>query len=327
MKRVRMGGLVALAFLFCSVPGRAQNTYVSLKTVFTLGGTVNAVPKFTTANHIGNSAITETGGNVTITGGITAGGTVSGTQGNFSTSITGGTVTGTSGNFSGIITNGSGGISTGGNIHSAGSGTFAGSVNANFINVTGNIISNGIVFSGTGNWGAQALSGNNNSSLQTLQLQNFAAPSGSNFMEAQFNASGSATFFTDTLGDTVARGTKSAVVPMLDGTMAKMFSVESPEVWFEDYGSGQLNGGMITVSLEEKFAQTVNLSKGYHVFLTPKGDCKGLYVTNETETGFEVRETGGGGSSVEFDYRIVAHRKGYEDQRLPTAIMPKLATR
>src|SRR6202049_1382938 len=236
MKRVRMAGFVVLIFLFCSVPGQAQNTYVSLKTVLTLGGTVNAVPKFTTATHIGNSAMSETGVNVTITGDISAGGTVTGAKGKFSTSITGGAVSGTTGNFStsitggggarntgnlsGMITHSAGGISTGGNVHSAGSGTFAGSVNANYINVSENIISNGIVFSGSNSWEAQALIGNNNSSLQTLQLQNFAAPSGSNFMEAQFNANGSATFFTDTLGDTVAFGTKSAVVPMLDGSVA-----------------------------------------------------------------------------------------------------------
>jgi hypothetical protein len=309
MKRVRMTGLVVLAVLFCGIPGRAQSTYVSLKTVFTLGGTVNAVPKFTTANHLGNSAISETGGNVAITGGITAGGAVSGTTGN----------------FSGAITNGAGGISTGGNINSAGSGTFA-SITAFDVNANGNLSGNFIFAGGTGGINGIVLQGNNNSSGQTLQLRNVAAPSSGDFIEAQFNAS-QATFFTDTLGDTVAFGTKSAAVPMPDGTMVKVFSVESPEVWFEDYGAGQLNGGMVTVSLEEKFTQTVNLSKGYHVFLTPKGDCKGLYVTSETETGFEVREMGGGGSSVEFDYRIVAHRKGYEDQRLPAAVMPKLVTK
>jgi hypothetical protein len=271
MKRGRMAGFVVLAMLFCSVPGHGQNA--PLKAVFTLGGTVNAVPKFTTATHIGNSAITETGGNVSITGGI----------------VTGGTVTGTSGIFSGTITAG------------------------------------GIINAGSTSPNTVALNAANNSSLWTLQLQNHAAPSGANFTEVQFNNT-QTTFFTDTQGDTSAIGTKSAVVPMQDGSMAKMFSVESPEVWFEDYGADKLSGGMVTVALDEKFVQTVNLSKGYHVFLTPKGDCKGLYVTNESDTGFEVKEMGGGGSSVEFDYRIVAHRKGYEELRLPAAVMPKLPT-
>ena len=54
----------------------------------------------------------------------------------------------------------------------------------------------------------------------------------------------------------------------------------------------------------------------YHVFLTPLGDCNGLYVTDKTATGFVVREFGGGISNVGFDYRIVAKRVGYEDQRM-----------
>ena len=81
----------------------------------------------------------------------------------------------------------------------------------------------------------------------------------------------------------------------------------APEVWFEDFGSGRLSGGATTVSLDPRFTQTVNLPLGYHVFLTPKGDCKGLFVTGETNSGFEVRELSGGKSAVEFDYRIVAH--------------------
>jgi len=52
------------------------------------------------------------------------------------------------------------------------------------------------------------------------------------------------------------------------------------------------------------------------VFLTPSGDCKGLYVGQRSAGGFEVRELGGGTSSIEFDYRIVAERRGYENIRM-----------
>jgi hypothetical protein len=51
------------------------------------------------------------------------------------------------------------------------------------------------------------------------------------------------------------------------------------------------------------------------VFLTPNGDCKGLYVHQKTATDFEVRELGNGNSNVKFDYRITALRKGYENVR------------
>jgi len=160
------------------------------------------------------------------------------------------------------------------------------------------------------------------SRTQALQVQSFFPPASNAYTEAQFDTNGNPTFWTDSLGDTVARGSKSAAVPLKSGQMVKVFSMESPEVWFEDFGSGQLMGGITTVSLDRKFVQTVNLPMGYHVFVTPKGDCKGLYVANETKDGFEVRELEGGQSSVAFDYRIVAHRKGYEAMRLPAAQMP-----
>jgi hypothetical protein len=60
----------------------------------------------------------------------------------------------------------------------------------------------------------------------------------------------------------------------------------------------------------------VNTGSEYHVFLTPQGDCRGLYVSNKSAAGFEVHELGGGQSNVAFDYRIIALRRGYEDLRL-----------
>ena len=76
------------------------------------------------------------------------------------------------------------------------------------------------------------------------------------------------------------------------------------------------HNGSAVVHLESTFAQTVNSSVEYHVFLTPNGDCKGLYVTSKTADSFEVHELAGGVASVAFDYRIMAHRKGYENIRL-----------
>ena len=95
-----------------------------------------------------------------------------------------------------------------------------------------------------------------------------------------------------------------------------MYAVESPENWFEDVGTGTLSSGSATVALDLTFAQTVNAGIEYHVFLTPRGDCEGLYVNNETATGFEVHELRGGRSNISFDYRIMARRKGYESIRL-----------
>jgi hypothetical protein len=95
-----------------------------------------------------------------------------------------------------------------------------------------------------------------------------------------------------------------------------LYAVQAPENWFEDTGSGQLNNGVAVVALDADYVQTVNTAMDYHVFLTPKGDCKGLYVANETAGGFEVHELGGGNSSIAFDYRIMAKRKGFENIRM-----------
>jgi hypothetical protein len=72
----------------------------------------------------------------------------------------------------------------------------------------------------------------------------------------------------------------------------------------------------VSIALDPTFAQTVNLGVDYHVFLTPNGDCKGLYVSQKSATSFEVHELGSGSSSVAFDYRIMAKRSGYENARL-----------
>ncbi|HLH24551.1 MAG TPA: hypothetical protein VK066_18675 [Chloroflexota bacterium] len=106
---------------------------------------------------------------------------------------------------------------------------------------------------------------------------------------------------------TVLGGPKSAAVPHPDGTYRRLYCVESPESWFEDIGHGQLTGGRASVALDRDFAALVH-SGDYEVFLTPKGDSRGLYVTGHTAAGFEVREQQGGTSSIAFGYRVVARR-------------------
>jgi hypothetical protein len=103
--------------------------------------------------------------------------------------------------------------------------------------------------------------------------------------------------------------------------MVALYAIDSPKNWFEDFGSGQLSNGSTTVQLEHVFAQTVDLDVNYHVYLTPNGDCKGLYTTRKTPTSFEVHELGKGTSNVGFDHRIVAERKGYENVRLADRTM------
>ncbi len=82
--------------------------------------------------------------------------------------------------------------------------------------------------------------------------------------------------------------------------------VEGVGNWREDFGSAQLHNGVAEVALLPSFLDTVDIQSGYHVFLTPVGDSRGLYVAQKTADGFEVREHGGGKSNIAFDYRLVA---------------------
>jgi hypothetical protein len=117
-------------------------------------------------------------------------------------------------------------------------------------------------------------------------------------------------------GNFIATGTKSAVVETASYGKRQLYAVESPENWFEDFGGAQLVHGRATVKLDPIFAETVSAEDEYHVFLTPKGDCKGLYVAGQSASSFEVRELRHGKGTIAFDYRVVARRKGYERARL-----------
>ncbi len=111
----------------------------------------------------------------------------------------------------------------------------------------------------------------------------------------------------------VVGGTKSAVVETSQGSRA-LYSEEATEVWFSDYGFGRLKDGQVAVHIDALFAETVNLEEPYHVFVQPYGDAE-LYVTERTAGSFQVRLRAGD-PEVEFSYRIVAKRRGYEDTRL-----------
>jgi hypothetical protein len=110
--------------------------------------------------------------------------------------------------------------------------------------------------------------------------------------------------------------TKSGIAVLPDDRAVLLYSMESPENWYEDFGSGKLKNGATTINIDPTYAETVNTTIEYHVFLTPNGDCEGLYVAQKTPTAFEVRELHAGKSSVPFDYRIVVKRKGLESLRL-----------
>jgi hypothetical protein len=75
--------------------------------------------------------------------------------------------------------------------------------------------------------------------------------------------------------------------------------------------------------LDRDFAAVVR-TDDYHVFLSPEGDSKGLYVSSRTRTGFQVREQDQGAGSVAFSYRLVARRKDVAVQRFQKIKLPAI---
>jgi hypothetical protein len=115
-------------------------------------------------------------------------------------------------------------------------------------------------------------------------------------------------------GNLAVSGTKSAAVAFPDGTARALYCMESPELWFEDFGTAKLKNGRAVVKFETNFASVIKRGD-YRVFVTPEGDCRGLYVHRKRGASFEIRELAGGKSSVAFSYRIVGRRKDVREQR------------
>ena len=114
----------------------------------------------------------------------------------------------------------------------------------------------------------------------------------------------------------VVGGSKNAVVHTPSGAKA-LYTEESTEVWFTDYGFGRLANGRARVLLDPSFSQTINPDEPYHVFLQVRGNAE-LYVGETTPLGFEVALRAGD-PNAEFSYRIVAKRLGFEAKRLEPA--------
>jgi hypothetical protein len=165
------------------------------------------------------------------------------------------------------------------------------------------------------NPGSKGVDIHSNSSIVTLAAEN----SGTGFAAKFFGYGSAKGVYIQTQGGAglqVVGGSKNAVVHTPSGAKA-LYTEESTEVWFTDYGFGRLANGRTRVLLDPSFAQTINPDEPYHVFLQARGRAE-LYVGETTPLGFEV-VLKDGDPSAEFSYRIVAKRLGFEGKRLEAA--------
>jgi hypothetical protein len=118
---------------------------------------------------------------------------------------------------------------------------------------------------------------------------------------------------------TVVGGAKSAAVAHPDGSHRRLYCVESPESWFEDFGEAALVCGEAAVALDPDFAAVVDTSK-YFVFLTGNDGPSDLSVLDRTPDGFKVRASGAAGGT--FSWRVVARRKDIAGRRFEPIALP-----
>lgn len=126
-------------------------------------------------------------------------------------------------------------------------------------------------------------------------------------------------------------GTKSTIVKDEKGTGRLLYCPEAPEVLFQDYGTGELTDGKAHIDLDKLLTQHIRVDAKHplKVFIQLEGDCNGVFVTNKSANGFDVKELQNGKSNVAFTWQIVASRAdevsptgsqlNYSDQRFAIA--------
>ncbi len=115
----------------------------------------------------------------------------------------------------------------------------------------------------------------------------------------------------------IANGTKSASVGTSKGNQL-LYVTETPEVWFEDIGGGQLQNGSVHISLDDMYLETIFVDETHpmRIFLQEEGESNGLIVIKDADNkGFTVKEKNGGTSNISFSYRIMAKRLHFQDHR------------
>lgn len=115
-------------------------------------------------------------------------------------------------------------------------------------------------------------------------------------------------------------GTKSAVVDTVSHGRRFVYVVESPEVWFEDFGQGTLVGGSVEIELDPIFLETVTIDERHpmRVFVSHTSPSPGTWV-EPGQTSFVVRELPGGTGITSLQWRVLAKRKHLESVRFERA--------
>ena len=108
----------------------------------------------------------------------------------------------------------------------------------------------------------------------------------------------------------MGNGTVNTVVRNEAGDHVLLSAPEAPENLFQDHGTGTLVNGRAHVTLDPTFSRNILVNEAHplRAYVQLRGDCQGVYVTNETADGFDVVELQGGTSDAPFFWTVVANR-------------------
>jgi hypothetical protein len=127
-----------------------------------------------------------------------------------------------------------------------------------------------------------------------------------------------ATFFKIAGVGTVSTNVKDPTDPAGQRRVS-LHAPEAPEMFFMDFGAGQLVNGRARVDLDPRLLANVTIDAAHpmRVFIQLEEDenTRGVVVKNKTATGFDVVEIQGGRSNLPFQWQVVVNRA---DEVLPS---------
>lgn len=161
----------------------------------------------------------------------------------------------------------------------------------------------------------QAYGPNGNANATMSFLSSFP---NNGFITAQdLNGANPAGIYINSSNQGIVYGTvKSFIVPdpENDARDITYACIEGPEAAMYTRGTGHLVDGQAVIELPDHFLKLANMGTAT-IQVTPLDECEGLFVKKEGGR-LIVKELRKGTSSIDFDWRVEAVRKGFEDWKV-----------
>lgn len=125
----------------------------------------------------------------------------------------------------------------------------------------------------------------------------------------------------------IGTGSVSEIIPTENHGRVTLTCPESPEYWYQDYGTVEMVNGKATIQLDEILADiiVVDEENPIRVICTPVGMpyFNGITIMNQTKNSVEILELNGGNHSGKLQYQLVVKPKtNYGEGRFPQAPGP-----